>query len=280
MKVYLNIEDVPLDAYSLPDVGDGKPVGHETFDRVLLAATAAAVKKKPPHLIVPFTRAIAEGDVGKDVVGAKRMIWRANGLHVTDHFTPEFGPIARQQLEYFQTKHGLQADGVLGPATLKKLALFADRFAFLLYTGFPPGGTKEEQVRRAIVSYLLWGYNNRPRIHYALLRPMSYMHDLMHLDVWEDCSTFDTKAYKFGNAPDPNGLDFNGSGNTSTMRVHGRLIDLSQAKPADLVHYAGPDHVAGCVGAGRVVSLGSEIGPLLAMATYRPIYQVRTYPLV
>lgn len=275
--IYLDVADVPLDAYSLPDVGDEHPVGHETLDRVLLAAV---IKKKKPQFVIPYTRPLTEGDVGRDVEGAKRMIWRANGLHVSDHFTPDFGPIAKQQLEVFQKKARIAPDGVLGPATLKKLAPFADRYAFLLYTGFPPGGTKEEQVRRAIVAYCLWGYNSRQDIHYAELRPMSYMGDLERLPIWEDCSTFATKAYDFGGAPDPNGLHYDGSGNTGTMRAHGVVLpDWHSALPGDLAHYDGPQHVAVCVGAGRAVSLGSEIGPLLVPITYRPLTYVRRYDL-
>lgn len=275
MTVYLDIAEVPVDEYSTPDIGDESPVGHETFGGPMLTIVAAP----SPHLVIPFTRPLEEGDIGKDVIGAKRAIWRANGLHVTDHFTAMFGPIAKTQLVVFQKTHGLTADGVLGPATLMKLAPFFDRYAFLLYVGYPPGGTPDEQAQRAIVAYCIWGYNNRPRIHYLQLRPMSYMDDLEHLDVWEDCSTFDTKAFKFGHAPDPNGLDYNGLGNTVTQRMHGHVIPTAEARAADLAHYDGPQHVGVCVGAGRVIALGSEIGPLLLPIAYRPLTYIRRYPL-
>jgi len=269
---YISILEAPLDPYTVPDVGDSRP--QHLTEKPALAPTGPLAA---PTLLIPFTRLIEEGSVGKDVLGAKRAIWRANGLPVPKAATKTFGPIAAKQLQVFQHKHGLPADGKLGPETLRNLGPFFDRYAFLLYEGYPPGGTLEERIRNAIVAYALWGYNQRPQIHYGEYRPMDNMNDLEHLPETEDCSTFATKAYKFGGAPDPNGLGYNGAGNTSTARAHGRVVTLDQAQPADLPQYLDPDHEAVYVGSRRVVSHGSEIGPLLQAVDYRPVYQIRSY---
>jgi peptidoglycan hydrolase-like protein with peptidoglycan-binding domain len=268
---YISIDQAPLDPYLVPDQGDqGHPAPALTLEHLEVAKTA-------PTPIVPFTRTLELGSVGKDVIGAKRAIWKATGLKVPARATQTFGPTAVKQLRLFQKQHGLTVDGELGPATLKKLGPFFDAYAFLLYVGYPPGGTKEQQQRNAIVAYAVWGYNNRAAIHYSEIRPMQYMDELEHLPVYEDCSTFVTKAYKFAAAPDPNGLGYNGAGNTTTLREHGRVVAQAQAQDGDLPQYQDPDHTNIYVGDGRVISLGSEIGPLLQPINYRPLYEIRAY---
>lgn len=273
--VYLSIDDAPLDTPDEP-LGDFDAVGvHEG-----VVNAAAALSRVPniegttsPPYVIPYTRALALGDFGRDVIGAKRAIWHANGRSVPAGATETFGPIAVRELKKFQRAHGLGGDGVLGPATLKKLAPFFDAYAYMLYVGYPPNST----VADRIVAYCMWGYNSRGAIGYAQYRPMAYMNELQHVPINEDCSTFDTKAYKFGKGPDPNGLNFDGYGNTGTQRQHGRLVRLSEMRPADLVHYDNPQHVAVAVSSTRVVEHGSSAGPLLVAATYRTVVQVRRY---
>lgn len=271
-EAFVSLADAPLDAYSVPDQGDiGAPPAVLTDEHRLLAITSPAIP------VVPFTRTLELGSVGRDVIGAKRAIWKGTGLKVPVDATESFGPVAVQQLKVFQHAQRLTADGVLGPATLKRLGPFFDRLAFFDYVGYAPGGTAEERMRRAVVAYGIWGINSRGEIGYAEFRPMDHLNELEHLPETEDCSTFATKAYKFAGAPDPNGLGYDGSGNTGTMRAHGRLVALAAAQPGDLVHYDDPQHVAIYLGYGRVSSLGSAIGPLLLLATYRPVAEIRSY---
>lgn len=269
MDVYLDPSAAPLDEYSVPDVGD------QGIKRSKAKIARALASVKPPGaLIVPFARTIKLWSVGKDVIGAKRAVWAANGLPVPVGATRIAGPIFVRQLKIFQRKHGLVADGQIGPATLKKLAPYFDRYAFLLYTGYPPGGNPELRKRNAAVAYALWGYNNRVQIGYLERRLMQHMNELELLPVEEDCSEFATKDAKFSGSHDPNGQNYNGVGNTSYMRAHSQRISLAEAKPGDLIHYDGPQHVAVYIGNGRVISHGSEIGPLLLLANYRPIVMV------
>lgn len=267
MDAYTRIADAPLDEYHGDDVGDAD------HGSLVTTAPLPMVKQDPPTLVIPFTREIKLGSVGKDVVGAKRALDRALGYQVSDYVTPLFGLLAVRKLKKFQASQGLTADGVLGPLTLAKLAPWFDRYGFLLYTGYPPGGTKEDRVRKMIVAYALWGYNHRDQIGYFQFRPMRFMDQLYYLPLYEDCSTFATKAHKHGGAADPNGSrpPYNSYGNTYEERAHGVAVPISMMKPGDLVHYDSPQHVAVSVGGGRVVSHGSSSGPSLRAQNYRRI---------
>lgn len=220
-------------------------------------------------MIVPYKRLIKRGSRGKDVIAVKRALSKA-GYMKWGGFTPLFGPFAVTALKKFQKAKKLRPDGEVGPTTLKVLAKYFDAYSFLLYVGHAPADSKEERMRNQIVAYALWGYNNRGSMHYAQQRPMDLLRDLKHLPVWNDCSEFATKAYKYAGAPDPNGNNYNGSGYTGTLATHGRYA--SRAQPGDLVLY-GPaptyEHVAIYIGNGRVISHGSEPGPYLLPVNYR-----------
>jgi hypothetical protein len=287
MDVYLNPELAPLDK-PVPDIGDwqpGLPV-HPT------AAAAQYQSASQTNLIIPFTRLIESETVGNDVKGIKRGLWPAAGLKRPKAPTGNFGATAVKLTKQVQAKHHLAQDGEIGPATLKVIAPYMDAFGYLLYEGFPPPNANEtwqQQARSMIVSYNLWAYNNRVPIHYGLIRPMQYMSQLYRLPVTEDCSTLATKGYAFAHerypqVPDPCGFGFNGSGNTSSMMNHGTRISIGEVQPGDLCLYN--DHVTTFVtrgvlpnGApGRVVSNGSEVGPLLLNWNYRPdTISIRSY---
>jgi hypothetical protein len=70
------------------------------------------------------------------------------------------------------------------------------------------------------------------------------------------------------------------AGYTGTQTRHGVRI-RRPSLVGDLVFYGGsywvPGHVATYVGRGRVVSHGSEAGPLIVPWNYRPVQQVRRY---
>lgn len=271
-NAFVSLVEAPLDPYLVPDQGDvGGPPPMLTAEHRRFAKTSPAIP------VIPFTRTLEVGSVGRDVVGAKRAIWKATGLKIPTRATESFGPTAVKQLKAFQAAHHLTPDGVLGPATLRQLGPFFDRLAFFDYVGYPPGGNPAERMRRAVVAYAVWGYNHRGEIGYAEFRPMAHLNELEHLPETEDCSTFATKAYKFAGAPDPNGLGYSGAGNTTTEREHGHVVPLSAAQPGDLAQYQGPDHVAVYVGGGRVISHGSAIGPLLLPVGYRPLHEIRAY---
>jgi cell wall-associated NlpC family hydrolase len=103
--------------------------------------------------------------------------------------------------------------------------------------------------------------------------------------LWADCSSYVTwclwDAFGGANAgPDvANGSNWKG-GYTGTLKNHGRVVSLANAKPGDLVLY-GPGtgaHVTIVIGKNKVVSHGSEGGPYILRPDYRSdISQVRRY---
>ncbi len=123
--------------------------------------------------------------------------------------------------------------------------------------------------RQAIVSNALWGATvaaERPKqIHYGEVRPIRGAPRALPLTT--DCSGFVTLCYQWAGAPDPNGMDYDGGGDTGTMLHACSHIDPRAAQPADLVVFgnAPGTHVVIIVEPGTdpvVVSQGSEAGPL------------------
>lgn len=133
--------------------------------------------------------------------------------------------------------------------------------------------------RHKTVEYGLWGIRNERSIHYAQYRPMDLMGDLLHLPVYNDCSEFVTKAYKYGGLPDPNGWHFGGIGNTETLLQHMREISKENIRLADLIVWGNlpnSHHVAMVIELGRdpvLVSHGQERGPLAIRFSTEHRYQ-------
>lgn len=233
---------------------------------------------------VPYTRRIKQGTVGKDALAVKRAL-SAAGFMQWGGFTKTFGPFAVKALKNFQRANGLVADGVYDLADHKKLAIYFDPYgAFLMGQA---ATNPIDEKRRAIVATAMFGYSHRSTMHYTqtALRMWGVRNKVKPPKVppYEDCSSFSTWCYWVAGAPDPNGpvYNYNGYGYTGTMVEHGRKIEPRDLKLGDLVFYgrrAVPSHVAVYVGSGRVVSHGSEVGPLLLARTYRSDHHsCRTY---
>jgi cell wall-associated NlpC family hydrolase len=99
-----------------------------------------------------------------------------------------------------------------------------------------------------------------------------------------DCSSFVT--WCLWDALGAKGPDIvNGAGwtqgYTGTQVAHGKRVPLDKIRRGDLVFYGGsggiPGHVAIYVGDGKVVSHGSNPGPMVLATSYRPVTQVRRY---
>lgn len=99
-----------------------------------------------------------------------------------------------------------------------------------------------------------------------------------------DCSSFVT--WCLWDALGARGRDIvNGhgwsAGYTGTQCSHGKRVPLEKIRRGDLVFYAGAgggiNHVAIYVGDGKVVSHGSNPGPMVLPTSYRPVAQVRRY---
>ncbi len=127
-------------------------------------------------------------------------------------------------------------------------------------------------VRQRLVGWCLWGVENSAEIHYEQSRPIPVSHLPGTLPLTTDCSGSTTLFARWAQAPDPNGLDYDGSGSTMTMLAHMRRIKAAQAVPGDLIVFDGPideQHVVVLLENGSeedplVASHGSERGPLTA----------------
>jgi hypothetical protein len=125
-------------------------------------------------------------------------------------------------------------------------------------------------ARDRLVGWCLWGVENNAEIHYEQTRPIPVNALPGTLPLTTDCSGSTTLFARWAQAPDPNGLDYNGSGSTMTMLANLRRIRAAQAVPGDLIVFDGPpknQHVVVLLENGGeddplVASHGSEQGPL------------------
>jgi hypothetical protein len=125
-------------------------------------------------------------------------------------------------------------------------------------------------VRQRLVGWCVWGIENSAEIHYEQTRPIPVNHLPGTLPLTTDCSGSTTLFARWAGAPDPNGLDYDGSGSTMAMLANMRRIRAAQAVPGDLIVFDGPpkdQHVVVLLENGKdddplVASHGSEQGPL------------------
>lgn len=238
-----------------------------------------------PARVVPLRRNVKYGTVGWDAYAIKRSLSRAGfgAWGKWGKVEKLFGRNAVKHLKAFQRKHGLKADGVYGPNTHKKLTRYFDSYgAYLMKKTIIPKPTSK---RQAVVNAAVFGYHNRGSIHYTMssLRMYGVRNHIKppHIPRYEDCSSFATWCYYVAGASDPNGFGYAGWGYTGTLISHGTRISITQARPGDLIFYGRywiPSHVAIYIGNGRVISHGSEVGPLLLPWNYRgDIHSIRSY---
>jgi prophage tail gpP-like protein len=120
-----------------------------------------------------------------------------------------------------------------------------------------------EERRKAIYYAALFAFYHRNDMNYAQIRPMPDMKIFPNVPNPTDCSQFSTWCYKTAGVADPNGLAYNGAGNTTTQWAHGRKVSAAALRPGDLVFFNNPDHVAVYYKNGACISMGSDSGPLV-----------------
>jgi len=145
---------------------------------------------------------------------------------------------------------------------------------------------KKEKRERILEAAWYW-YAHRMVIRYSQARPFQLRKPPLIPSQW-DCSAFVTNCYYAVNAPDPNGRNYSGYGYTGDMWTHGRKIDFSRIRVADLIlygfttnprpgfPYGSPTHVAIYAGNGMVLSLGSYPMKYLDW-NYRSVNCIVTY---
>ena len=115
-----------------------------------------------------------------------------------------------------------------------------------------------------------WYLDNKALFSYAEVRPIQY--DLPPGET--DCSGLVICAFKRANLPDPSGNGYDGSGNTTSLRAHGKRIAVVSIQRNDLAHYDNPQHVALYVGDAEVISFGHPGDPTRRPMGYRQIVMV------
>jgi hypothetical protein len=95
-------------------------------------------------------------------------------------------------------------------------------------------------VRARLVGWCLWGVENCAEIHYEQRRPIPVNHRPGTLPLTTDCSGSTTLFARWAQAPDPNGLGYDGSGSTMAMLANMRRIRPAPAVPGDLIVFDGP----------------------------------------
>lgn len=278
MDVYFNLEDIPLDEYDGFDHDDSShgEEGVTLHDPLTLGIIAAPAK----GLYAPLRRDVKLGSTGPGALAVHRVCWHAGvRKRPPKGFTRAIGVYGVKFIKRMQVKLALVPTGVYNMETHQAAAKagFIKAYEAQLFTQVKPV-VPQSSKRTKIVSTAMFGYYNRGVIHYTQgpsrmegvrkkLRPPKCPH-------WEDCSSFATWAYWVSGASDPNHLRYNGWGYTGTQTPHGRHVSQAQLQPGDLVFYGrwSVSHVAVYVGHGRVVSHGSESGPLFLPTNYRSDY--------
>lgn len=246
--------------------------------------------------LVPFTRNISVGCVGKDVEGVKRALSRAGFMKWTG-FSRIAGPFFKRSIQNFQRAKGIEIDGVYGLKTHSLLRSSRrkrhprewafDAYAAKLMREYFYNNTGEQAVRKRIVDAALYAVEKQDVILYSQARPMSDFAPPPNVPASTDCSGFVTWCYKSAGAPDPNAQGYNGYGYTGTLWTNGTRTSKEFLKPGDLIFYGRPmafgggAHVTLYVGGGKCASHGQDAGPDVRPIEYRSdVYGYRTYRVV
>lgn len=278
VNVFVSFADVPTEQILIRTDGDDSLVRDGGIPE-------SPIKKSvlPPFIIlnrvVPLPRNLKYGMKGNDVLAVKRALSEA-GYIKWGSFTNKYRNGLFKTLKKFQHDHNLSANGVYEMNTHIKLKRFYDSYGAHLmvdmYKRLHP------DPRQKILAAAMFGYNNRGSIHYTQspLRMYGVKHHIFppSIPIYEDCSSFATWTYYVAGLPDPNGLGYNGFGYTGTLANNGRKTLQANIGDFGLYGFFPYKHVTIYVGNGRVVSHGSEIGPVLTSLHYRPdLNHIRTY---
>jgi cell wall-associated NlpC family hydrolase len=145
------------------------------------------------------------------------------------------------------------------------------------------GPLLQDGSRNAIVgaaSRALQIENAGSHYHYEQSRPypQSLFSQAAHDKI--DCSAFATLVFKEAGLPDPNGSNYDGNGNTSSLIAHG--VPVSSPAPGDLIFYrepaSYPGHVGVYVGGGDIIEIGGPDGIKRMSWQYGdPVVGIRRY---
>lgn len=229
------------------------------------------------YTYVPLIRHLHYGMKGKDVTAVQLAL--RNARFRNDAPTGHYGVKMKHEVGEFKKSQGIRLEVGYDVKTHRALWPHFGPVAHDLYKTMYQN-RQYLPMRQGVVDTALFGYDQRTVMHYTQDgRRMTDFAPPPNVPNWTDCSGFATWCYKSAGAPDPNGFRYNGYGFTGTMLQNGRKVSPASLVKADLIFYGSPvSHVAIYVGSGRVISFGSEVGPLLLDMHYRSDFnQCRRY---
>ncbi len=94
--------------------------------------------------------------------------------------------------------------------------------------------TAPQQFRQWMVDNCAWAVSDKARWNYAEVRPIPRPPWRTNQSITTDCSGFVTIMAEWSRMPDPNGLNYDGSGFTGTMLSHLPHIPFSETWRGDL----------------------------------------------
>jgi len=238
-------------------------------------------------VIVPkLPRVARRGMKGPDIYAHKAALSNA-GFGKRLVLSPSFGAGLQYEVNAWRRHHGLRANGLIDQEMFgilrdgRRYGPFAAHQLALETSALKPSPD------RLLSAASIFAYNVRGSIHYTEGSERMYgVRNHIHppeIPRYEDCSSFATWLYYTSGLPDPNRRGYDGQGYTGTMIDNGRQVSVNEARLGDLVFYGwgfngAPKHVAMSLGHGRVISHGSESGPLLLGIRYRSdLRAVRRY---
>lgn len=258
----------------------------------------------------PYPGQLKLGSTGPTVVLLKRALREAGLLPAVGKPTGFLGPYAVQALVKLGrastlpalvrpgvTRPGarrvvpFQNGGIYGPRSHVKLANYYDDYGASRLRAIERA-RQIGQVQAAGIAACNLVIDNRGVIHYTQgpLRMSGVRGHLMppRFGHWEDCSSErtwvawvqDQVARLFGGRyPDPNGRDYDGEGFTGTLVTTGSIVPAASGPIAFTSVFFGPPpsftHVAVKRAMDRLMSMGSEAGPLDEPLFYRPVAEAR-----
>jgi hypothetical protein len=226
--------------------------------------------------LVPFKRELHRGMSGPDVRALQRALRKADVRE--GRSTAKFRAPTKRQVVSFQKHHGIRKhDGVVRAGTWRHLQPFFDGYDLYLVTHMHTSPPVTDEISK-MVKVAWWYYGQRP-LHYLQQRPMIDFGPPPNIDTYMDCSEFATLCARAAGLPDPNGMGYDGYGNTDTMIANMKAA-TGPAK-GRLAFYDNPGHVNIIVGQSgstwMVIGHGSEGGPHYYPMNYRTPSHYRRY---
>jgi hypothetical protein len=99
--------------------------------------------------------------------------------------------------------------------------------------------TTTMQYRQAMVDNCSWAVSDKAHWNYAEVRPIPRLPARTSSSITTDCSGFVTMMAEWSEMPDPNGLNYNGTGYTGTMLSHLPHIPFDETWRGDLCVFGG-----------------------------------------